>query len=85
MTATIREVIGVREYCDTVYRDLSEMKAKAYDIICKVEQMPVEARKLYRDRYFELFDLTDYIEDKLSALTKECPLDWRPLREDIES
>jgi hypothetical protein len=80
----VRDKIDGREYCDTVYGELSEMKRKIFDIVCKVESTTAveEARKA---EYFDLFDIVDYIEKKLALLTKECPGDWRETRREIES
>ena len=76
-----RDVFGYRE---TVYRELSEMKAKILGIICKVEATTAseEAR---RAEYFDLFDLMDDIEDGLDSFAKERPSEWRGTREEIES
>jgi len=73
----------VLQYRDTVYKELSEMKAKVLDIICKVEATTAteEAR---RAEYFDLFDLMDDIEDRLESLTEECLPDWRDTKEEIE-
>jgi hypothetical protein len=73
----------VLQYRDTVYKELSEMKAKVLDIICKVEATTAteEAR---RAEYFDLFDLMDDIEDRLDSLTEACSPDWRDTREEIE-
>lgn len=80
---TFKEEAGVREYCDTVYRELSEMKKKVFDIVCTLETTTAEeeARKA---EYFDLFDLVNYIEKKLETLTKKCPLDWKETKEEIE-
>lgn len=82
-TATIKEVIDVRKYCESVYRELSEMKKKAFGLVCSIETTTAveEAR---RQEYFELFDLVDYIEKKLESLTKACPPDWESTKEEIE-
>jgi hypothetical protein len=73
----------VQHYRDTVYKELSEMKAKVLDIICKVEATTVseEAR---RAEYFDLFDLMDDIEDRLESLTQEHLSDWPDTRKEIE-
>ena len=83
-TITLREGVDVRHYCDTVHRELSEMKKKIFDIICGVETTTAE-EETRRGEYFDLFDLVDYIEKKLESLTRECPPDWRGTREEIES
>jgi hypothetical protein len=83
-TATIKEDIDVRKYCENVYRELSEMKKKAFGLVCNVETTTV-AEEARREEYFELFDLVDYIEKKLESLTKSCPLDLRSTQEEIEN
>lgn len=85
MTAVMeKERIDVREYCDTVHKELTEMKAKVYNVICATEKVRGETEP-FSGRYAELFELVDYIEKKLGTLTKECPLDWAASKEEIES
>ncbi len=82
-TARFREESDLRRYCDAVYRDLSEIKKKAFNIVCTLETSTPE-EEARRVGYFDLFDLLDDIEEKLESLTKECPRDWQSTREDIE-
>jgi hypothetical protein len=82
-TTTLEKGTDVRQYCETVYRELSEMKKRIFDIICGVETSTAE-EDTRRGEYFDLFDLVDYIEKKLEALTRECPPDWRSVKEEIE-
>lgn len=81
--ATYKEEADVRQYCNTIYRELSEMKKKAFGIVCNVETTTA-AEEARRAEYFELFDLVDYIEKKLESLTKACPPDWGNTKEEIE-
>lgn len=78
-----KEMTDVRQYCDTIYRELSDMKKKAFGIVCNVETSSVAEEKR-RAEYFELFELVDYIEEKLESLTKACPPDWGSTKEEIE-
>ncbi len=80
--ATTKE-LDVRQYCDTVYRELSEMKKKVFEIVCGVEATTAEEERR-KAEYFDLFDLVDYIERKLESLTSHCPADWKDTREEIE-
>ncbi len=82
-TAAVKEDIDVRKYCESVYRELSDMKKKAFGIVCNVETSTVE-EEARRAEYLELFDLVDYIEKKLESLTKKCPSDWRRTKQQIE-
>ncbi len=83
MATRYKEGTDVRQYCDTIYRELSDMKKKAFGIVCNVETSTV-AEEERRAEYFELFDLVDYIEKKLESLTKACPPDWESTKEEIE-
>ena len=82
-TASLKKEIEVHQYCDTVYRELSEMKKKVFDIVCGVETTSAEEERR-RAQYFDLFQLIDYIEKKLESLSKECPPDWKGARTEIE-
>ncbi len=75
--------MDVRQYCETVYRELSEMKKKAFNLVCGLETTSAseEARKT---EYLKLFDIVDYLERKLDSLTKDCPTDWRSVKDEIE-
>ncbi len=74
----------VDRYCDTVYRELSDLKKKAFVLICKLEATTVqeEARKA---EYFDLFELMDDIEERLGALIAACPAERGVARAEIES
>lgn len=74
----------ILQYCDSVYKELSEMKKKAFGLVCNLETTTA-AEEAKRAEYFELFDLLDYLEQKLESLTKDCPLDWKGVRAEIES
>ncbi len=73
-----------RQYCDSVYRELSEIKRKIFNIVCGVETTTPEeeARKA---EYFDLIDLVDEIEKKLASLSKRRSREWRRVRNEIES
>ncbi len=83
-TAAVKEDMDVRKYCESMYRELSDMKKKAFGIICNVETSTAE-EEARRAEYFGLFDLVDYIEKRLESLTKECPSDWTSTKKEIES
>ena len=83
-TAAVREDMDIGKYCEGLYKELSDMKKKAFGIICNVETSTVE-EEARRAEYFGLFDLVDYIEKRLESLAKECPSDWRSAKEEIES
>ncbi len=83
MAATVlKKEADLRQYCDTVYRELSEMKRKIFNIVCGVEATTAEeeARKA---EYLDLIDLVDDIEKKLDSL-KKWPQGGKRARNEIE-
>jgi hypothetical protein len=83
-TATFREGSDIRQYCDAVYRELSDVKRKIFDMVCTMETTTAD-EEMRRAEYFDLFDLVAHIEDKLVSLAKECPHGWKGATEEIES
>lgn len=81
--ASLRGETDIRLYCDTVYRELSEIKRRVFDLVCKVEATTAE-EEMRKGEYFDLFDIVDYIEQKLDSLLKKCPSDWKGTRDEIE-
>lgn len=83
MTA-MKETMGVKKYCDTVSTELTGLKAKVFDMMCAVEKMPEDRKARLKPQYSDFFELVDFIDEKLKILTKECPAEWSPIREEIE-
>ncbi len=82
-TSTPEREMDIGRYCETIYRELSQMKKKTFEIVCGVETSTAE-EEVRRAEYFDLFDLVDYLEEKLESLTRKCPPDWRQARAEIE-
>ncbi len=76
--------MGAREYCKLVEIELITWKAKIYDAIRKLEELPnKEKKKLLSD--IKLFNSTiSDIEEKIEKLKLECPSEWSNDRKFIE-
>jgi hypothetical protein len=82
--ATVKN-IKVNTFCDTVTRELSEMKEG-------IRIIREEARRTYgtesedfRKYDVHLCELADMIDWKLQLVMKACPFDWKGGSKDIES
>jgi DNA-binding MarR family transcriptional regulator len=66
----------IREYCDSMYAELTGMKEKVYDILRVIERMPREERAKIRFQTDELQILVGDLSRRIDRLMQECPADW---------
>ncbi len=76
--------MDIREYCDSMYGELTGMKARLYDILRIIDQMPQEARAKIRPQVDELHIMVGDLSRKIDRLLKECPADWSQAKAEIE-
>ena len=74
----------IRDYCDSMYAELTNQKARVYDILRVIDQMPVEARAKIRSQTDELHILVGDLSRRIDRLMKECPADWSKAKMEIE-
>ncbi len=76
--------MDVKYYCDTMQYELTYLKAKIYDIIRHADKISASKKKKLEPRFSELYDLVDYLSQKIDYLKKECPAEFSSITEDIE-
>ena len=74
----------IRNYCDSMYAELTGMKAKVYDILRVIERMPREERAKIRFQTDELQILVGDLSRRIDRLMQECPADWSKAKMEIE-
>ncbi len=77
--------MDIRDYCDSMYTELTGMKAKAYDILRVIERMPQEERAKIRPQTDELQILIGDLSRRIDRLMQECPADWSKDKLEIEA
>jgi hypothetical protein len=68
--------MDIRDYCDSMYTELTWMKAKVYDILQVIDQLPREERARIRPQTDELGILVGDLSRRIDRLMQECPVDW---------
>ncbi len=68
--------IKITSYCDSLFDELTEMKARALDLAECVELMQGEEKETLKSHVTHLRDIANVIDWKLEILTKVCPADW---------
>ena len=76
--------MDIRDYCDSMYAELTGMKAKVYDILRVIERMPREERAKIRFQTDELQILVGDLSRRIDRLMQECPADWSKAKMEIE-
>jgi len=76
--------MDIKYYCESMYSELTGMKARLYDILRVIDQMPVEARAKIRPQTSELHILVGDLSRRIDRLMTECPADWSKAKMEIE-
>lgn len=74
----------ITDYCDSMYEELSSQKARMYDVLRVIEQMPVETRARIRPQVDEIHILIGDLSRRIDRLMRECPADWCKAKREIE-
>ncbi len=77
--------MDIRDYCDSMYNELTAMKAQLYDILRVIEKMPREEQAKIRRQTDELDIMVGDLSRKIDKLMRECPADWSKAKEEIET
>jgi len=76
--------MDVRDYCSNVEMELTAWKAKLYDVIRKIDQLPTgDKEKLYENIEGLHITMTE-LDDRIHELRTQCPTEWSPVREEIK-
>ncbi|HKN19067.1 MAG TPA: hypothetical protein VJW95_04655 [Dissulfurispiraceae bacterium] len=68
--------IGMTNYCDSVFDELTDMKSRALDLVGCIERMKDEDKEIVKSHITHLRDIANVIDWKLEILTKVCPAGW---------
>ncbi len=68
--------IGITNYCDLVFDELTDMKSRALDLVGSIENMKGEEKEIVKSHITHLRDIANLIDWKLEILTRVCPADW---------
>ncbi len=75
----------VKDYCSNVNAELTGWKAKLYDYLRKMEQLPTGDKEKVFKHIGELNILVSDLEERINELQTQCPTEWNPKREEINS
>jgi len=72
------------EYCDTLYYELTEMKARLRGLVREIEQMGATDRTMLETHVRHLQEISSMIDWKLEILGRVCPYNWAGFSGEVE-
>ena len=76
--------MDIKYYCESMYSELTGMKARIYDILRVIEAMPRETQAKIRPQTHELDIMVGDLSRRIDQLMTECPTDWSQAKMEIE-
>lgn len=77
--------MDVQTYCDSMKSELTAWKAKAYDIVRKLDKLPSGSKEKVLSEVGDLGILIEELNDRINKLQKECPIDWKSFKGEIDT
>ena len=75
----------IKDYCKNVDMELTVWKARLYDVIRKMEQLPTGQKQRVYEEINGLHIIMSELDERIEKLRTECPLEWKPIQEEITS
>jgi predicted nuclease with TOPRIM domain len=75
----------VQNYCNNVIAELSVWKSKMYDVVRKVDKASSGDKAKLIDQVNDLHIFIEELENRIDRLRRECPLDWKPDKIEMET
>ncbi len=77
--------MDVKDYCESVGKDLAAWKAKMSAVTQKTNALTGMDREKAAPLVKELHAIMDDIDQKIAVLARECPSEWSDDKSDIDS
>jgi hypothetical protein len=76
--------MDAKSYCDSVRIELTQWKAKLYDVIRKTESLSADQKTKVAPSLGELNGIVDDLNERIDLLSRECPAEWGGQKEEID-
>lgn len=76
--------MDVNDYCKNVDIELTGWKAKLYNIMRQMEDLPTAEKQRMYEQVNGLNIIMTELEDRIEDLRKSCPTEWQPTREELK-
>jgi hypothetical protein len=70
------EMMDVKEYCSTMRSEVTGWKARVYDVLRRIDEMPSSDKAKVDPLLNDLHTAIDELTARIEKLSDECPSDW---------
>jgi len=77
--------MDVKTFCEDKRQELIDFKAKAYDLLRKMDKRSASGSEKAAASMDDLGRIIDQIEGKITQLEDRCPTDWDTERAELET
>ena len=77
--------MDVLDFCKGMESEVTAWKAKLYDAMRKVDKLGSAEKEKVLPNIEDLHMLLEEMSDRVENLKTECPSDWSPVKEEIET
>ncbi len=74
----------LKDYCRNIDTELTAWKAKLYNVIRQIEQLPTGDKQRMYEKVNGLHIIMTELDDRLDSLRTACPTEWAPEREALK-
>jgi len=74
----------VMDYCRNMEIELTAWKAKMFDLMTKIDNLPTGDKQKVFPQVGELKMILTDLEDRITKLKTECPTEWSPIKDELE-
>lgn len=74
----------LKDYCRNVDTELTAWKAKLYNILRQIDQLPTGDKQRMYEKVNGLHIIMTELDDRLDSLRTACPTEWTPERETLK-
>jgi hypothetical protein len=77
--------MDVIDYCKAMETEMTAWKAKLYDTMRKIDKLGTAEREKILPNIEDLHMMLEEMEGRVGQLRNECPSEWSPEKDDIDS
>ena len=76
--------MNVKDYCKNVDIELNAWKAKLYNIMRQMDDMPTSDKQRMYEKVNGLHIIMTELDDRIDQLRTTCPTEWTPEKSEIK-
>ena len=76
--------MDAKTYCDSLIFELTGWKAKIFDTVRRLDNLPPEDKEKVLPEVSELHRTLKELEDRIEKLRSECPEEWESEKHELE-